>query len=165
MRKQKGFSIIELLISMAIILVIAVIAVPSLLRAHIVANESTAAAGTRTLITAQMQYQSTYPAVGYAPDIASLSGKSCGSPSPAAACLIDPVVAAATDPTSAKDGYIYGVSGTSSGFSLGAYPATVGVNGNRSFCALEDGVIRVDGTGSNNNGTCSYALAPGGLSH
>ena len=164
MRKQKGFSIIELLISMAIILVLAVIAVPSLLRAHIVANESSAAAGTRALITAEMQYQTSYPAAGYAPNLASLSGTSCATPSPAGACLIDSALAASTDPTTTKDGYIYGVSGTSSGFSLGAYPATVGVNGNRSFCALEDGVIRVDATGANNNSTCSYGVFPQGLS-
>lgn len=165
MRKQQGFSLIELVIAMAIVLVIAAIAVPNLLRAHIVANESSAAAGTRTMITAEMQYQASYPAVGFAPNLASLSGTSCASPTSASACLIDPALAAATTPANAKDGYIYGVAGTESGFSVGAYPATVGATGNQSFCAREDGVIRVDVTGANNNGTCPSGLFPQGLTH
>ncbi|HTA23732.1 MAG TPA: prepilin-type N-terminal cleavage/methylation domain-containing protein, partial [Terriglobales bacterium] len=71
-RKPKGFSLIELLIVVAIILIIAAIAIPNLLRARIAANESSAVSSVRTMNTAQVTYQSTYPTVGYSSTIAIL---------------------------------------------------------------------------------------------
>ena len=72
MRKQQGFSLIELLIVVAIILIIAAIAIPNLLRAKMAANESSAVGSIRAINTAEITYASAYPTVGFAPDLASL---------------------------------------------------------------------------------------------
>jgi prepilin-type N-terminal cleavage/methylation domain-containing protein len=74
MRKQKGFSLIELLIVVAIILIIAAIAIPNLLRARMAANESSAVASIRTINTGMITYNSAYPTVGYATTLAALGG-------------------------------------------------------------------------------------------
>src|SRR5438094_8975810 len=72
MPKQKRFSLIELLIVVAIILIIAAIAIPNLLRARIAANEASAVSSLRTINTAEVTYSTTYPTVGYAATLAAL---------------------------------------------------------------------------------------------
>src|SRR5882757_10577418 len=89
MRKQKGFSLIELLIVVAIILIIAAIAIPNLLRARIAANESSAVAGIRTLNTAELSYQSEYPKVGFTCNLSALGGNDPSAASSDHAQMID----------------------------------------------------------------------------
>jgi type IV pilus assembly protein PilA len=142
MRRAKGFSLIELLIVVAIILIIAAIAVPSFLRSRIAANESAAAAAVRTLNTAQISYNSAYPTVGYASTLSALGGTNCTPPSPTSACLIDTVLAGGQ-----KSGYNFSltnVTGTpSSTYNVIAAPSEYNYSGMRYFCSYSDAVVRV----------------------
>src|SRR5450755_2342891 len=98
MRKQKGFSLIELLIVVAIILIIAAIAIPNLLRSRMAANEASAVGSVRTLNTAQVTYATTY-GTGFT-TLAQLGGAGPCVAAAGTACLIDPVLTAGT-----KSGY------------------------------------------------------------
>ena len=146
--QEQGFSLIELLIVVAIILIIAAIAIPNLLRARIAANESSAVASIRTVNTAMVTYNSTYPTVGFATGLANLgpNANPC-TPSSANACLIDGVLSAGS-----KSGYKFVATGAVVPpliqYFVAATPLTLNQTGNRSFCAFEDAAIRVQPTGA-----------------
>ncbi len=102
-RKQAGFSLIELLIVVAIILIIAAIALPNLMVARMSANEASAVQSLRTIQSAETAYATTFPAVGFSATLVDLSGGTGAgcTATPTQACLIDAILASGN-----KSGYV-----------------------------------------------------------
>ncbi|MBV9483282.1 MAG: prepilin-type N-terminal cleavage/methylation domain-containing protein [Acidobacteria bacterium] len=143
MKSNAGFSLIELLIVVAIILVIAAIAIPNLLSARISANEASAEGAVRTIATAEATYNGAYPTLGYAA-LANLGGPAGNcTPGPATACILDSVLT-----TGSKSGYTFTASGlvpingANTEFLVTAVPQLPKLTGVKAFCAAEDNVTR-----------------------
>jgi len=148
MRKHKGFSLIELLIVVAIILIIAAIAIPNLLRARISANESSAVGSIRTINTSEVTYSTNYPNVGFTVTMANLGGAAPCSASSTTACLIDTVLAAGS-----KSGYNFTLAGGTGSvpevtYTIAGSPISTGQTGQRGFFSDQSGVIRYDVSGA-----------------
>lgn len=153
MGKQKGFSLIELLIVVAIILVIAAIAIPNLLRARMAANDSSAAASMHTLNTAEVGYFATYETIGFPATITPLGGADPCTPTSTTACLIDQSLATSGG-GNGKSGYNFSATGSaSSGSPVNNQFYATGtpvsdITGTRAYCSADDMVIRLQPAGS-----------------
>jgi type IV pilus assembly protein PilA len=158
-KKESGFSLIELLIVVAIILIIAAIAIPNLLRSRMAANESSAVGSIRTMNTAAITFNSTY-GDGFPPTLASIGTTGAAAVGCQNAELLDSVLT-----TGLKSGYSFAliagtvvvpaasvpagcVAGFTDGYVVTATPQTVGTTGQRAFCSDASGVIRFNPTGA-----------------
>lgn len=159
--EPNGFTLMELLIVMAIIAILMLIAIPTVgsLKKH--ANELSAIQSVRAISQAQIQYESTYPSNGFACSLQALGGDpKSGPPSPTNSQMLQGDLASGL-----KSGYIFNITnctkvnlnGTDriTGFQVTAVPQTVGQTGDRGFCSDQFGTIKADPAGATN---CSQSL-------
>ena len=148
--RQRGFSLIELLIVVAIILVIAAIALPNLINSRIAANEASAITSIRAINTAQVAYAVTYPTKGYAIDLAKLGSDGSGIASSDHAELLDWVLGCPTQPCP-KSGYQFQIPIASGNpvdsYSVVGTPISLGITGHRGFCSNNMNPVRADPNG------------------
>jgi type IV pilus assembly protein PilA len=156
---SRGFSLIELLIAVAIILIIAAIVIPNLLSSRMASNEASAVASIRTINSAQTSYSWTW-SNGFTANLTALGGPAGAAASCNNAEIIDPVLSASN--ASVKSGYTFtagpglvqmaappgcGLPGYSDGYTVIAWPTSVGSTGQRSFCGDNSGTIQYLATG------------------
>ena len=157
-----GFTLMELLIVMAIIAILMLIAIPTMGNMKRYANETSAIQSIRAINMAQSQYEATYPANGYACTLTALGGDpKSGPPSPTNAQVLQIDLA-----TGFKSGYTFTIGNCTkvsnngndriTGYNVTATPQTIGSTGNRSFCSDQFGAIKYDPTGGTN---CSQNLS------
>lgn len=160
-KRPNGFTLMELLIVIAIILILMLMAIPTIGSLRKKANDTSAINSVQTIIKAEIQYESSYPANGYACSLPALGGDpAAGPPSPTAAQVLQ------GDLTSGfKSGYIFTIgnctkvtiNGTDryTGYTVTAVPQTVGKTGDRGFCSDQFGTLKYDPAGGTN---CSQNL-------
>jgi len=153
MAKHKGFSLIELLIVVAIILIIAAIAIPNLMRARMAANDSSAASSVRQINNAEIAYYATFPTIGFPAAMATLGGALPCTPGILTACILDDNLAN-NGFGNGKSGYNFNATASASAgslindqfFSTGAPLSSL--TGTRSYCSIQDAVLRIQPAGT-----------------
>jgi type IV pilus assembly protein PilA len=146
MRRNRGFSLIELLMVVAIILIIAAIAIPNLLRAHMAANDAAAARSVHTIMSGEVGYLAAYPSQGYATlAVLGTNNASPCIPTTVFGCLIDNDLATNGN-NNGKSGFTFaatpgGTLATGFNYYTTATPIS-NTYGTRVYCAADDGVLR-----------------------
>jgi type IV pilus assembly protein PilA len=160
-QNEEGFTLIELLIVMSVMLILMTLAIPQLLKLTKTAHETSAEASVRAIGEAELQYNSSYPAHGFACSLGELGGDpKSGAPSAQAAQLIAPDLASGQ-----KAGYSFAVTNCTkvtvnnqdmyTSYEITAVPNKVGKTGDRGFCSDENNSVRFDPTGGTN---CTQTL-------
>jgi type IV pilus assembly protein PilA len=155
-RRPNGFTLMELLIVIAIILILMLMAIPTIGSLKKSANRTSAINSMQTINKAEIQYESTFPANGFACSLTALGGDpSAGAPSPTAAQILQSDLSSGY-----KSGYIFTVTNCSkitingtdriTGYSVTAVPQTVGKTGDAGFCSDQFGTIKQDPAGGTN---------------
>ena len=154
---ESGFTLMELLIVMAVILILMLVAIPSMLNVTIQAHETSALASLRAIQAAEVQYQTNFPANGFACSLGALGGSaSAGPPTALAAQMLQSTLAQGQ-----KDGYSFAITnctkttGTNNqdmftSYEVTAVPQTVGRTGHRGFCMDMSGEVKTDPAGGTN---------------
>jgi prepilin-type N-terminal cleavage/methylation domain-containing protein len=143
MKRQSGFTLIEMLIVIAIILIIAAVTIPGMTTIKMNANETSAVQSIRAINQMEVAYQAAYG--GYAETLANLGGADPCTKSPATACLLDQSLTGGV-----KSGYNFvavgnnPAGGMSTGYVAGAAPVVFDRTGKRLFCSTDKNVIRAD---------------------
>ncbi len=155
-RDDEGFTLIELLIVMSVMLILMTLAVPQLLKLRKQGNETSAVQSVRTIGQAELQYNSAYPANGFACSLSALGGDpKSGAPTAQAAQMLSPDLAGGQ-----KAGYTFAITNCTkvtvnnqdmyTGYEVTAVPNSVGRSGDRGFCSDENNTIRFDPAGGTN---------------
>lgn len=155
-RNEEGFTLIELLIVMSVMLILMTLAVPQMLKLTKQAHETSAIQSVRTIVQAQLQYNSMYPANGFSCSLAQLGGDpKSGAPSAQSAQLIEPGLASGN-----KAGYTFALTNCNkvtvnnqdmyTSYEVTAVPTSVGKSGDRGFCSDENNRITFDPAGGTN---------------
>ena len=160
-RHQRGFTLMELLIVMSIMIILMLIAIPNFISMKSSADETSAMQSLRAIYQAQIQYQTNFPANGFACQLSQLGGNpNSGPPSPTAAQMLQGDLAAGQ-----KSGYTFAIVNCTkvtvnnqdqyTSYEATAVPQSIGKTGHRGFCIDPAGEIKADLTGGTN---CSQAI-------
>jgi type IV pilus assembly protein PilA len=155
-RHQAGFTLMELLIVISIMLVLMLIAIPNFAKMRIQANQTSAIQSLRAIYSAQIQYQTNYPAQGFASSLVQLGGDpKSGPPTPQSAQFLQADLAGGQ-----KSGYTFAIVNTTkvtvnnqdqyTGYEATAVPQAVGRTGQNGYCIDQQGEVRADPTGGTN---------------
>jgi type IV pilus assembly protein PilA len=155
-QNEEGFTLIELLIVMSVMLILMTLAVPQMLKLTKQAHETSAIQSVRTIVQAQLQYNSMYPANGFSCSLAQLGGDpKSGAPSAQSAQLIAPDLSSGS-----KGGYAFALTNCNkvtvnnqdmyTSYEVTAVPLSIGKSGDRGFCSDENNRITFDPAGGTN---------------
>ena len=155
-----GFTLIELLIVMSVMLILMTLAIPQLLKVSKTANETSATASVHAIGQAELEYNSSFPANGFACSLASLGGTPGTPPTPQSAQMLDPGLAGGV-----KSGYQFNITNCNkvtvnnhdmiTGYEITATPISVGRSGDRGYCMDENNIMKFDPAGGTN---CTQSL-------
>jgi type IV pilus assembly protein PilA len=160
-RREAGFTLMELLIVISIMLILMLIAIPNFAGMKMQANETSAIQSLRAIYQAQIQFQTNYPANGFSCSLPMLGGDpKSGAPSAQSAQVLQNDLSSGQ-----KSGYTFNIVNCTkvtvnnqdmyTGYEVTAVPQAVGKTGHRGFCIDQQGEVRADPAGGTN---CTVAL-------